>query len=131
MFAGVSTIALLMPTRAGDDAVNLSTTGTQWGQQYVNNVSSSIAGAWRNTINLLTSAEGSPCVFGGGGRGFSGCGAFFTMSAADSASQVAWYENTEGWGGIIQNGNDALSNTYTMSAWTCNYNCNTVGFVLP
>jgi hypothetical protein len=59
-FAGVSTIALIMPSRAGDDAINVATRGIQFATRYTNNQNSSIAASWTDAINSVSGRRPRP-----------------------------------------------------------------------
>lgn len=127
-FAGISTIATIMPSRAGDDTINVNTRGVQFATRYKNNFNSSIAKSWADTINSVSG--GSSCPFGGGGHGINGCGAYIAVSADSSAAGADWARDAETWVQVRDDNNDATGNAFYSWTMTCNYDCNAHPFQL-
>jgi hypothetical protein len=125
VFAGLSTFAGVMPTRVGSDGVSLENRGHAFAAGYIVNEHSSIAHAWANAINLISSDAGSSCQFGGGGRGINGCGAYITISMAESEAAAVWARDTESWVQVRDDANDAAGNIWAAWGYMCNYDCAT------
>jgi hypothetical protein len=129
-FAGVSTIALIMPTRVGSDTADASDRGRAYADRYVSNPNSAVGPSWTGSINSVTG--GSSCAFGGGNHGVVGCGAHIAISAEINQARAQWANGTENWVQLRNPANDAYGPTGWMSwIYTCNYDCNTHPFILP
>jgi hypothetical protein len=128
-FAGVSTIALIMPTRVGSDAVDVSNRGRAFADRYVANRYSAVAPSWTDAINSVT--DGSSCAFGGGNHGIAGCGAHIAISVETTEALAEWANATETWEQLHYPANDALGKDWMVWIATCNYDCNKHPWVLP
>jgi hypothetical protein len=128
-FAGVSTIALIMPTRVGSDAVDVSNRGRAFADRYVANRYSAVAPSWTDAINSVT--DGSSCAFGGGNHGIAGCGAHIAISVERTEALAEWANATETWEQLHYPANDALGKDWMVWIATCNYDCNKHPWVLP
>jgi hypothetical protein len=128
-FAGVSTIALIMPTRVGDDTADVADRGRAFADRYVANPNSAVAPSWAESINSVTG--GSGCAFGGGNHGIVGCGAHIAISAEINQARADWANRIESWIQLRDEANDAFGPTAWMSwIFTCNYDCNSHPFIL-
>jgi hypothetical protein len=128
-FAGVSTIALIMPTRVGDDTADVSGRGSAFGDRYVANRNSSIARSWTDAINSVTG--GSGCAFGGGNHGVIGCGAHIAVSLEVNQARADWANRIETWEQLRDPANDGIGQGWMSWIYTCNYDCNNHPFILP
>jgi hypothetical protein len=128
-FAGVSTIALIMPTRVGSDAVDVANRGRAFADRYVANRYSAVAPSWTDAINSVT--DGSSCAFGGGNHGIAGCGAHIAISVERTKELAEWANGTETWEQLHYPANDALGKDWMTWIATCNYDCNKHPWVLP
>jgi hypothetical protein len=128
-FAGISTIALIMPTRVGDDTADVADRGRAFADRYVANPNSAIAPSWADSINSVTG--GSSCAFGGGNHGIVGCGANIAISAEINEPRVLWANRTETWQQLRDPANDSISRDWLAWVYTCNYDCNNHPFILP
>src|SRR6266550_485304 len=105
-FAGVSTIALIMPTRVGDDTADVANRGRAFADRYVANQNSSVGPSWTDAINSVTG--GSACAFGGGNHGVDGCGAHIAISVEVNEARAEWANGIETWGQLRDPANDAI-----------------------
>lgn len=128
-FAGVSTIALIMPTRVSDDTADVANRGRAFADRYVANVNSAVAPSWAGAINSVTG--GSSCAFGGGGHGIVGCGAHIAISVGIDQAHADWANRTETWVQLRDPANDATGANHVSWIYTCNYDCNNHPFILP
>lgn len=128
-FAGVSTIATIMPTQVGSDTADVAGRGQAFADRYVANVNSAIAPSWTNAINSVTG--GGPCAFGGGNHGIVGCGAHIAISLEVNQARAEWANGIETWQQLRDPGNDGIGQGYMAWIFTCNYDCNNHPFVLP
>jgi hypothetical protein len=128
-FAGVSTIALVMPTRVGSDNFDAKDRGRAFADKYVANRNSAVAPSWADAINSVTG--GSSCEFGGGNHGINGCGANIAISAERTEELALWANRTEMWEQLHYPDNDSLGNDWMAWIYTCNYDCNKHPFILP
>ncbi len=128
-FAGISSIALIMPTRPGDDSGSVSTRGQAFANRYVSDPTRSIAPSWADAINSVSG--GTSCLFGGGGHGILGCGAHIAISSGVTEADALWHNRTETWVQSRDENNDVRGNTWFAWIFTCNYNCNATPFILP
>lgn len=128
-FAGISTIALIMPTRVGDDTINVTDRGRAFADRYVANVNSAIAPSWADAINSI--AGGSSCEFGGGGHGINGCGAHIAISVEVNQERAEWANRIETWEQLRDPANDGIGWGWMAWIYTCNYDCNNHPFILP
>jgi hypothetical protein len=128
-FAGVSTIALIMPTRVGDDTADVSSRGRAFADRYVANRNSSIARSWAESINSVTG--GSGCAFGGGNHGVGGCGAHIAVSLEVNQPRADWANRIETWEQLRDPANDGIGQGWMSWIYTCNYDCNNHPFILP
>ncbi|MCY0997360.1 DUF6345 domain-containing protein [Myxococcus sp. MISCRS1] len=128
-FAGVSTVALIMPTRVGDDTADVANRGQSFADRYVANPNSAVAPSWAESINSVTG--GTSCAFGGGGHGIVGCGANIALSVEINQARAEWANRTENWGQLRDPGNDSFGNQWMAWIFTCNYDCNSHPFILP
>jgi hypothetical protein len=127
-FAGISTIALIMPTRVGSDTADVANRGRAFADRYFANVNSAAALAWTDSINSVTG--GSPCAFGGGNHGIAGCGAHISISADSTQARALYSNRTESWVQYRNESNDANGNGWMAWVYTCNYDCNNHPFIL-
>ena len=128
-FAGVSTIALIMPTRVGDDTADVANRGRAFADRYVANVNSSVGPSWTDAINSVTG--GSACAFGGGNHGVRGCGAHIAVSLEVDQARSEWANGIETWGQLRDPANDGIGSGWMSWIFTCNYDCNNHPFILP
>ena len=128
-FAGISTIALIMPTRVGDDTADVPNRGRAFADRYVANVNSAIAPSWTDAINSVTG--GSSCAFGGGNHGIVGCGAHIAISVGVDQAHADWANTIETWAQLRDPANDATGSNSMSWIYTCNYDCNNHPFILP
>jgi hypothetical protein len=128
-FAGVSTIALIMPTHVGDDTADVNGRGSAFGDRYVANRNSSIARSWTDAINSVTG--GSGCAFGGGNHGVVGCGAHIAVSLEVNQPRADWANRIETWEQLRDPANDGIGQGWMSWIYTCNYDCNNHPFILP
>ena len=128
-FAGVSTVALIMPTRVGSDTADVADRGRAFADVYVANPNSAVAPAWANSINAVTG--GSACAFGGGNHGVVGCGANIAISVEVNQARAEWANRTETWTQLRDEGNDGIGWGWMSWIYTCNYDCNNHPFILP
>jgi hypothetical protein len=128
-FAGVSTLALIMPTRVGSDTVDVANRGRAFADVYVANPNSAVAPAWANSINAVTG--GSACAFGGGNHGLGGCGANIAISVEVDQARAEWANRTETWTQLRNEANDGIGWGWMSWIYTCNYDCNNHPFILP
>jgi len=128
-FAGVSTIALIMPTRVGDDTADSADRGRAFADRYVANPNSAVAPSWADAINSTTG--GGPCAFGGGNHGIVGCGANIAISLEVDQPRVLWANRIETWVQLRDPANDGIGQGWMAWIYTCNYDCNAHGFILP
>lgn len=128
-FAGISTIALIMPTRVGDDTADVANRGRAFADRYVANVNSAIAPSWTDAINSV--AGGSSCAFGGGNHGVVGCGAHIAISVEVNQERAEWANRIETWEQLRDPANDGIGWGWMSWIYTCNYDCNNRPFVLP
>lgn len=127
-FAGVSTIALIMPTRVGDDTADVSNRGRAFADRYVANPWSAVAPSWAESINSVTG--GSGCAFGGGGHGINGCGAHIALSVEVNQPRADWANRIENWIQLRDDGNDSIGWGWMSWIFSCNYDCNNHPFIL-
>lgn len=109
------------------DTISIPDRGSKFAAKYALNPNGSVAQAWLDSILSIT--EGSTCdgpggTYGGYG-GFSGCAGHLVMGMNATATQANWQLNTEGWGGLQLDTNDATNWTWYGSRLQCNYDCNT------
>jgi hypothetical protein len=128
-FAGVSTLALIMPTRVGSDTADVANRGRAFADAYVANPNSAVAPAWANSINAVTG--GSACAFGGGNHGVVGCGANIAISVEVNQARAEWANRTETWTQLRNAANDGIGRGWMSWIYTCNYDCNNHPFILP
>jgi hypothetical protein len=129
-FAGISSIASIMPTRQGSDTADVAGRGRAFADRYVANPNSSVGYSWTGSINSVTG--GSGCAFGGGNHGIVGCGAHVTISAEKTRTWAEWQNRTETWVQLRNPSYDAYGPTGWMSwIFTCNYDCNNHPIILP
>jgi hypothetical protein len=128
-FSGVSTIALIMPTRVGDDTADVANRGRAFADRYVANRHSAVAPSWADAINSVTG--GSSCAFGGGGHGVVGCGAQIAISVEINRARAEWANRTETWEQLRDPANDGFGWGWMSWIFTCNYDCNNHPFILP
>jgi len=128
-FAGISTIALIMPTRVGSDTVDVANRGRAFADRYVANVNSAIGPSWTDSINSVTG--GSSCAFGGGNHGIMGCGAHIAISVEVNQARAEWANRTETWVQLQDPANDGIGRGWVSWLYTCNYDCNNHPFILP
>jgi hypothetical protein len=128
-FTGVSTIALIMPTRVGDDTIDVATRGRAFADRYVANRNSAIAPSWIDAINSVSG--GRSCAFGGGGHGIAGCGAYIAISVEVNEARAEWANGTETWEQLRDPANDAIGQGYLAWIAACNYDCIKHPFILP
>jgi hypothetical protein len=129
-FAGASTIALIMPTTVESDAGDVADRGQAFASYYVANPNSAIGPAWANSINSVGGGGGN-CQFGGGGHGIGGCGANIAISLEVDPPRVEWANWTETWQQLRDPANDSIGQGWMAWIYTCNYDCNAHGFILP
>jgi hypothetical protein len=91
-FAGISTIALIMPTRVGSDTADVANRGRAFADRYVANPNAAVGPSWAHAINSVT--DGAPCAFGGGNHGIVGCGAHIAISRGDTRSEALFANRT-------------------------------------
>lgn len=127
-FAGVSTIALIMPTRVGDDTADVANRGRALADRYVANPWSAVGPSWTDAINSVTG--GRSCFFGGGGHGIDGCGAHIALSVEVNEARAEWANGTENWIQLRDDWNDSIGWGWMAWIYTCNYDCNTYPFIL-
>lgn len=128
-FAGISTIALIMPTRVGSDTADVAGRGRAFADRYVANVNSAIGPSWTDAINSVTG--GSSCAFGGGEHGVVGCGAHIAISVEVNQERAEWANRFETWEQLRDPANDGIGSGWMTWIYTCNYDCNHHPFVLP
>lgn len=128
-FAGVSSIALIMPTRVGSDTADVSNRGRAFADRYVANINSAVGPSWTNSINSVTG--GSSCAFGGGNHGIVGCGAHIYISVEVNQARAQWANGTESWVQLRNEANDGIGKGWMSWIYTCNYDCNAHPFFLP
>jgi hypothetical protein len=128
-FAGVSTIALIMPTQVGSDTADVSDRGRAFADRYVANVNSAVGPSWTDAINSVTG--GGSCAFGGGNHGIVGCGAHIAISLEVNSARADWANRIETWGQLRDPANDGIGQGWMSWIYTCNYDCNAHGFILP
>ena len=128
-FAGVSSIALIMPTRVGSDTADVANRGSALADRYVANVNSAVGPSWTDAINSVTG--GSSCAFGGGSHGVVGCGAHIIVSVEVNQARAEWANRTETWGQLRDGANDGIGWGWMSWLYTCNYDCNNHPFILP
>lgn len=128
-FAGVSSIALIMPTRVGSDTADVANRGRAFADRYVANVNSSVGQSWTNAINSVTG--GSACAFGGGNHGIVGCGAHIMISLEVNQARAEWANRIESWVQLRDPANDGIGGGWMSWTYTCNYDCNNHPFILP
>lgn len=128
-FAGVSTIALIMPMRVGDDTADVAGRGQAFADRYVANVHSAIGPSWTDAINSVTG--GTPCAFGGGNHGIVGCGAHIALSLEVDQPRAEWANRIETWTQLRDPGNDGIGQGWMTWIFTCNYDCNNHPLILP
>jgi hypothetical protein len=128
-FAGVSTIALIMPTRVGDDTADVANRGRAFADRYVANENSAVGPAWTDAINSVTG--GTACAFGGGSHGVIGCGAHIAISVEVDQPRAEWANRIETWRQLRDPANDAIGHGWISWIFTCNYDCNNHPFILP
>ena len=128
-FAGVSTIALIMPTRQGDDTADVANRGRAFADRYVANVNSAVGPSWTDAINSVTG--GTACAFGGGQHGIVGCGAHIAFSVEVDQPRAEWANGIETWQQLRDPANDAIGWGWMAWIFTCNYDCNNHPFILP
>jgi hypothetical protein len=128
-FAGVSTIALIMPTRVGDDTVDVAGRGQAFADRYVANPNSAVAPAWADAINSVTG--GLSCAFGGGNHGVGGCGAHIAVSLEVNQARAEWANGIETWVQLRDPANDGIGQGWMSWIYTCNYDCNNHPFIVP
>ena len=127
-FAGISTIALIVPTRPGDDSGSVATRGLAFANRYVMDSTKGVAPSWANSINEVSG--GSSCWFGGGGHGILGCGAQIAFSVGLNEADAQWHNRTEDWVQLRDQSNDVHGNGGWAYMLTCNYDCNAIPFIL-
>jgi hypothetical protein len=120
-----------MPTRFGDDTIDVSDRGEAWADRFVANPLSAAAWAWADALNSISG--GDDCVFGGGGHGIDGCGANIAISMDTTWKGAQFSTFTESWAGLRSEANDAQGWGFISAVWTCNYDCGPSGipFTLP
>lgn len=128
-FAGVSSIALIMPTRVGSDTADVSSRGKAFADRYVSNQNSSVGYSWTDAINSVSG--GSGCAFGGGNHGVVGCGAHIYVSVEINQARAEWANRTESWVQLRDPNNDGYGWGWMSWIYTCNYDCNNHPFILP
>lgn len=128
-FAGVSSIALIMPTRVGSDTADVANRGRAFADRYVANVNSAVGPSWTDAINSVTG--GSSCAFGGGNHGVVGCGAHIFVSVEVNQARAEWANRTESWVQLRNEANDGIGQGWMSWIYTCNYDCNAHPFFLP
>jgi len=128
-FAGVSTIALIMPTRVGDDTADVANRGRAFADRYVANPNSAVGPAWTDAINSVTG--GTACAFGGGSHGVRGCGAHIAVSVEVDRPRAEWANRLETWGQLRDPAHDGIRRGWMSWIYTCNYDCNNHPFILP
>jgi hypothetical protein len=128
-FAGVSTIALIMPTRVGSDTADVANRGQVFADRYIANPNSAVAPSWADSINSVTG--GSACAFGGGSHGIVGCGANIAISVEVDQARAEWANRIETWGQLRDPANDGIGWGWMAWIYTCNYDCNNHPFILP
>ena len=128
-FAGVSTIALIMPTQVGSDTADVADRGRAFADRYVANPNSAVGPSWTDAINSING--GGSCVFGGGNHGIAGCGAHIAISLEVNKARADWANRIETWGQLRDPANDGIGQGWMSWIYTCNYDCNTHGFILP
>ncbi|PHV12969.1 hypothetical protein [Chitinimonas sp. BJB300] len=128
-FAGVSSIALIMPTRVGSDTADVANRGRAFADRYVANVNSAVGPSWTSAINSVTG--GSSCAFGGGSHGVVGCGAHIYVSLEVNQARAEWANRTESWVQLRNEANDGIGSGWMSWLYTCNYDCNNHPFFLP
>ena len=128
-FAGVSTIALIMPTQVGSDTADVANRGQAFADRYVANPNSAIGPSWTQSINSVTG--GSNCAFGGGNHGIVGCGAHIAISLEVNQARAQWANGIETWVQLRDPANDGIGQGYMAWIYTCNYDCNAHPFFLP
>ncbi|QDQ25198.1 hypothetical protein FNU76_01855 [Chitinimonas arctica] len=128
-FAGVSSIALIMPTRVGSDTADVANRGRAFADRYVANVNSAVGPSWTDAINSVTG--GSGCAFGGGNHGVVGCGAHIIVSVEINQARAEWANRTESWVQLRNEANDGIGWGWMSWLYTCNYDCNNHPFILP
>ena len=128
-FAGVSTIALIMPTRVGDDTADVANRGRSFADRYVANTNSAVGPSWTDAINSVTG--GRSCAFGGGKHGIAGCGAHIAVSVEVNEARAEWANGIETWVQLRDPANDGIGRGWMSWIFTCNYDCNNHPFILP
>lgn len=122
-FAGISTIALLQPMDPRADIADDSGRADAVTAAYRANPNASIAHSWVvSQLSTAYSYAGGNCKWGGGYRGFFGCGAYVTVSAGNSYSDVVWRAQQESWLEIRDEANDSLGSAYLDTETLSNYN---------
>jgi hypothetical protein len=119
-FGGATTISAMMPTHG--DTADVADRGSALANQYVANPSSSVAHGWTAALNSVTG--GGSCLYGGGGHGINGCGAYVSVSVGVDSTHALWARDTENWTHIRHNINDPKAWANTAWVYTCNYDCN-------
>jgi hypothetical protein len=127
-FAGVSTIATIMPARVQDDTWDTWDRGPSFAHQFTIAAGNSIAQGWLTAINNTTG--GGSCPFGGGSHGIDGCGAHVVVSADSSIGGASWAVGTENWTQVRNDGNDPTGDGFYAWSFMCNYNCSAHPFYL-
>jgi hypothetical protein len=124
-FGGAHGIALIEPTVAGADNIDVSERGAKYADLYNANPYSPAIGDWVVTMNSMGSSEGASCNGTSSGyRGIDGCGAYIVLSVAESSSQADWHLETESWYQAMQDSdNDATEDAYMSWMYVCNYDC--------
>lgn len=122
VWAGVSTIGTMLPTRNGDDTADSADRGKAWADRYITSDLSSVSLMWADALNSTTG--GSSCAFGGGNHGFVGCGAAISASADSTSAGALFANHTENWQQIVNDGNDAHGTGWFYYSYQCNYDCN-------
>jgi hypothetical protein len=128
-FAGVSTIALIMPTRVGSDTADVANRGQAFADRYVANPNSAVGRSWIDAINSVTGGLG--CEFGGGNHGIVGCGAHIAVSVELDQARAEWANGIETWVQLRDPANAAAGHGHMAWIYTCNYDCNNNPFILP
>ncbi len=129
LFTGLSSIALIMPTRVGSDTGDVSNRGRAFADRYVANPNSAVGYSWTDAINSVSG--GSGCAFGGGNHGVVGCGAHIYISVERDQPITEWANRTENWVQLRDSNNDGYLRNWMSWIFTCNYDCNNHPFILP
>lgn len=141
-FAGVHLIGTVFTH--GGDAINHAFRGYYFGVGYANPLSS-VADAWRNSMNSLGAASDcgnysatfssnpfgpvNPVIYGGG-LGHSGCGGHQVLALGATAAEAMAFLQ-EDWYDMAPDYKDARGNAYYATYYTCNYDCLAWPFDIP